>query len=194
MNASKVSKVLILAGVGVGSFFAGVLAMNVRGNWAAQEEPGVTKSQVTADTPPIPKPNGRTVLATAASYSIVKPKILFDGEQVVISASASVRETRPNAGYVWAVHVFAAFDVNRQFPLFEHWFEDDLLQVEADEKHFNLRERLPIPLDHGDYQVTVGVYRVPADGGIAALKEEPIRKLFGGMEGASATDIATIGR
>ena len=87
---------------------------------------------------------------TAASYSIRKPLVVSDGNALIISASATIRDTRPNLGYVWAVHVFLAEDAGHELALFEHWFEGQPVEVNGDKwVDADFFQWLPNPLPPG---------------------------------------------
>ncbi len=193
MRITMTSKLLALAGLTSGSFVVAYLAINHRseGNISPPQEQPTGETVEVRNASPLPPTNGRTVLRTAASYSTVQPMAVFDGEDVIVGASATIRDSQPNNGYVWAVHVFSNLDIDRKDVLFEHWFEDQPIKVNGDTSvKATLFERISIPLPLGDYRVTVGAYRVPADTGIAGLKGKSVSRLIKGLEGPTLFTLA----
>jgi len=196
MRITRLSKALALVGLGVGSFIVGHFAMQRHSPARSVQDvagPVAETTELRDGTPALPAAVGKT-FRTAASYSTRKPLVISDGDAVIIGADASIRDARPNLGYVWAVHVFLAEDAGHEFAVFEHWFEGQPVAVKGDEAVAPiLFERLPFPLPLGEYHVIVGAYRVQPDSGMAGLKEMPVGRLINRLEGPSLGTMATIG-
>ena len=194
MRITKLSKVLALVGLGAGSFLVVYFAMN-RPSPARSvrdiEGPFAETFELRDGSPWLPADVGKTY-RTGASSSITKPLVAFDGDVMTVDASASVRDTRPNLGYVWAVHVFLSEDTGHELAVYENWFEDQPVEVTRDESvDLALFERLPTLLPPGDYRVIVGAYRVRPDIGLAGLKTIPASRLLKQLEGPSSGTLAT---
>ena len=163
MRISKTLKVLSLVGLGIGTSVATQAMLGrisvARGVQVAPERSGVitTVLPAGAPVPPIVPPGAGPSVPIAAGYSMSKPSVTFVGDTMLVDAKVFIHDTRPNLGYVWAVHVFDAADIGHVLPLYEHWFEDRTIAIpEGEDVHPALTEALPFPLPPGPYRVIVG--------------------------------------
>ena len=196
MRFTKLSKILTLAGFGLGSLLFGYFAIN-RNSPARSvlEDPAtvIETTELREGASALPADVGKTY-PTAATYGTRKPLVTFDGDVITIDATASIRDTRPNLGYVWAVQVFMSADAGHEFPVFEHWFEGQIVEVKGNESvNVSILEQLPTQLLPGDYRVIVGAYRIQPTLGVENLKTIPVSRLLKQAEGPCSGTLVTLG-
>jgi hypothetical protein len=98
------------------------------------------------------------------------------GNTVHIKGTGTVRESRSDMKYIWAVRVLDPDDHKTQ--LFEKLYFDHILTVpESNELDEEFEDELEIPLEAGKYDLQFTWYAIPPDSGEAGLSDPDMREL-----------------
>jgi hypothetical protein len=174
MHRVQMTRIVGLIGLAVTtSIVTASLASQMKQPARDTPRPSYTKSVTRKDDQALQQVREVGIVKPAlASGYLRNATVKADGDLLIVSAEAHLRDIRFTHDYIWSMRIFDPADRGRTKPVF-HWFytENRWKIPPAEETVVNFQDAFRIPLPQKRYLVEISILRIPPGANIARLKD-----------------------